>query len=181
MDQQKFKCPDCSFQSLNLLDFSRHVKRHETNCGFTIDCPFCPRTYTRVRTWRRHLNAHKGSRRRGGAIDTLRSSPVASDSVAAGREMTPSADLCSTQESSLPGCSIRAKRQTSPEDKVAKFLAELESRGASSNLCTFVASKFSSFIQDVAEENIDILGDKALDMGPTAQAFKKLASTYQRV
>ena len=56
---QEWKCPQCSFTSLDLTRFCQHLRRHESAPTFRIRCPFClTAPMTSVKYWRLHVIKH---------------------------------------------------------------------------------------------------------------------------
>ena len=56
---QPHKCDFCSFICSEFERYLKHVKRHEGEPNFVLNCLYCPRKYTFTRYWRQHVVSHK--------------------------------------------------------------------------------------------------------------------------
>ena len=167
-----FVCPYCTLKGTNITLFTKHLKIHESEPDFLISCPVCKQEFGTVGSWRKHLRSHEGK--------PTQASGTSSQSL---EDDCESLSINITEHPHSPQtegvhASTRSGKAGDAEQKVFDFSQKLEAKGATSEMCSFVAEHFANFAEDVKQEVRE--DPLSANSSATANAFRKFKSQHLR-
>ena len=167
-------CSYCSFKCLEHHNFLKHVRRHEHETDFVVNCEKCNKTCQTVRQLRDHLRWHKVKADQQCHLDS--GSGSFEERAFAGpsdhpRERSPTKETVMQTSSFLDRPSSSSTVYKSSWIDVADFVLSLQSQGVSKKHCEDIVDQFKKFGTQVERE---VVGDDSI--APNSQSVAGLSN-----
>ena len=139
MDWKLF-CVICHHSSTNLKAFCLHLRRHESDPYFHVNCPTCRKKFTTVRYWKDHVVSRKCAPKEALVPPTASSSTLAEED-----------ELTSQQEAGITFDSTSAKSYDARKE-LLELIIKLRAQNVTERSCRDVLEFVHGFSREVIQE-----------------------------
>ena len=136
----QLSCAICKYSDTNLKVFCSHLRRHEQDASFHVNCNVCHQKFTTVRYWKEHVLAKKCS-------------SVKADTASTGaKHDTESASHPNTPQSHFVEADSQVTDRSNIRTRLLAFVIKLRAQNVSEGICRDVLEFMHCFSKEAVQE-----------------------------